>query len=92
VIDWSISKTASVAVNASYNADDAREGAPRGLLERGLRGASRAIDQAALTLQWKARVMQFDQDSPISSTLIVRGLVGLLTFAVARAAIRAASR
>ena len=89
MIDWTLSKVSGVVIHAGYQSD---EHAPRGLLERGLRSASKAIDHAALTLQWKARVNDFDDASPISSATIVRMLAGLIVFSLTSAAVRRAGR
>jgi hypothetical protein len=50
------------------------------------------VDGNALSLQWKVRVLEFDEDSPISSSTIVRITVGLLAFALAKSALKIATR
>lgn len=83
VIDMAINKVSNVIVAAGYRAED--DASPkRGFFESKLRGLSKFVDQNALALQWKVRVMEFDDSSPVRSTVIVQCIVGLLAFALAK--------
>lgn len=86
-----ISKVSNVIVAAGYRAED-ESGPKRGFFESKLRGLSQFVDQNALALQWKVKVMEFDDSSPVRSTVIVQCVVGLLAFALAKKVGQAAIR
>lgn len=92
VIDYTINKTSNAVTALDYKLRDGAEGNPRrDFLRSSLRGLSKFVDENALALEWKVRVMDFDEKSPISSQWIVRGIVGLAAFWITRRGVMAAA-
>ena len=92
VIDYTINKTSNAVTALDYSLRDSAEGNPRrDFLRSSLRGLSKFVDENALALEWKVRVLDFDDKSPVSSQWIVRGVVGLVAFWITRRTVMAAA-
>jgi len=75
LIDWAFAKLSHLAVSLSYGPP--REGQSRSWWQRGVDGISKLVDETALQLQLKQKQMEFDDASPIKSTMLVRACIGL---------------
>lgn len=86
-------KSARAYMTLCYTADDSARGNPsRGFFGRSVRGVSKWVDESALALSWKVRVLDFDEHSPIKSTTLVTALVALTAMAVTKKAVNIAMR
>lgn len=93
LIDFSINKTSNLVTSLNYAADNAAEGNPRrGFLQSKLRGLSAFVDENALALEWKVKLMDFDERSPVKSNQIVQCIVGIAVFLATKRVLGIAAR
>lgn len=93
IMDYSINKASGAVTSLTYSARDEVEGNPRrGFLQAKLRGLSKFMDENALALEWKVRLMEWDERSPIKSAMIVQFLVGATVYMATRRVLGMAAR
>lgn len=89
VLDYSLDKASVIITKISYGA----EGNPRrNYLQSKWREYSEVVNAKSRTWEWKAKIMDFDQQSPIHSTMIVQAMVGIGAYVATRRIMRMASR